>query len=361
MAEAVKVRGAHLVGSVPLSSEEEVFRVMGEHLGDRLRRVPDGETGPRSLWIAYQVGVFNQIPELELFIPQAGMVDGQPFGTTGQPHFRVRDGADPHDVKFDNLGYADVALASYEIFEQLQRDGVIPASSRFQVSLPTAQSVVSAFLGDYFDILEAPYEAAMMHEVERILAGIPHDKLAMQWDVCIEVIQWEGGMPAAFTPVKEGIIERLARAGAAVSDDVELGFHLCYGDYLHEHMQEPTDTGVAVEISNAISAAVSRPIQWIHLPVPIERDDEAYFAPLAGLKLHPETELYLGLVHIRDGAEGAKRRIATAQQALGKLGMREFGVATECGMGRRPPGRGGTSDELVELLKIHAAVCDPVR
>jgi hypothetical protein len=40
--------GVHLVGSVPLESAEVVFRTVGAEIGDRLRRIPDGETGPRS-------------------------------------------------------------------------------------------------------------------------------------------------------------------------------------------------------------------------------------------------------------------------------------------------------------------------
>jgi hypothetical protein len=36
--------GVHLVGSVPLASAEDVFRTLGGALGDRLRRLPDGET-----------------------------------------------------------------------------------------------------------------------------------------------------------------------------------------------------------------------------------------------------------------------------------------------------------------------------
>jgi hypothetical protein len=35
--------GAHLVGSVPLRSAEEVFRMLSERLGDRVQRLPDGE------------------------------------------------------------------------------------------------------------------------------------------------------------------------------------------------------------------------------------------------------------------------------------------------------------------------------
>jgi hypothetical protein len=48
--------GAHLVGSVPLASSEAVFRAIAAEIGDRVRRIPDGETGPRSDWIVWQLG-----------------------------------------------------------------------------------------------------------------------------------------------------------------------------------------------------------------------------------------------------------------------------------------------------------------
>lgn len=35
------VVGAHLCGSVPLASTDDVFRVVGEELGGHLRRIPD--------------------------------------------------------------------------------------------------------------------------------------------------------------------------------------------------------------------------------------------------------------------------------------------------------------------------------
>ena len=40
-----------LVGSVPLESAEEVFRVCSEKVGDRVFALPDGELGPRQMWI----------------------------------------------------------------------------------------------------------------------------------------------------------------------------------------------------------------------------------------------------------------------------------------------------------------------
>jgi hypothetical protein len=58
----------------------------------------------------------------------------------------------------------------------------------------------------------------------------------------------------------------------------------------------------------------------------IDRDD-AYFAPLAGLRVPLETAVFLGLAHPVDGVEGAKRRMAAAKKVVG-----EFGVATECGL-----------------------------
>src|SRR5437868_9818913 len=61
--------------------------------------------------------------------------------------------------------------------------------------------------------------------------------------------------------------------------------------------------------------------------------DDAYFAPLAGLKLRPETDLYLGLVH-RDDMAGNAARLAAARRHV-----RIDGVATECGMARGDPER----------------------
>ena len=64
--------GVHLVGSVPLGSAEDVFRRAAEALGDRLRRIPDGETGPRSDWILWQYPVFSSLPQFEVGPPGDG-------------------------------------------------------------------------------------------------------------------------------------------------------------------------------------------------------------------------------------------------------------------------------------------------
>jgi len=55
-------RGVHLVGSVPLSGAEEVFRTASAILGERLRRLPDGETGDRTNRFGWQIHVLLLIP-----------------------------------------------------------------------------------------------------------------------------------------------------------------------------------------------------------------------------------------------------------------------------------------------------------
>ena len=64
-----------------------------------------------------------------------------------------------------------------------------------------------------------------------------------------------------------------------------------------------------VEIANALSSSLSRPLNWIHLPVPHDRLDVAWFEKLALLALRPETELYLGLIRPADGVLGASARV----------------------------------------------------
>ncbi|MGB6171858.1 MAG: hypothetical protein WBG12_07835, partial [Xanthobacteraceae bacterium] len=65
------------------------------------------------------------------------------------------------------------------------------------------------------------------------------------------------------------------------------------------------------------------------------------------LKLGDDTALFLGVVHAKDGVDGAKARIAAARRYAP-----EFGIATECGMAR------ARKEETVRtLLKLHADVC----
>ncbi len=331
MAERGK-REVLLVGSVPLGSAKEVFAACAHALDGRVKRLPDGETGPRTNWIAWQRTLLGANPALRQ-LPAAG-----PF-----PVF-VLNPEHRGAVAFGPLGYAKAALESHAVFRRLRDERRIPDDLRFQVSLPTPLAVVAQYIeASAQSAVEGPYRDRLLAETHEIASAIPQRELAVQWDVAVEFAVLEGVRRVYFQPVMEGIVERLRALRAAIPPAVEMGFHLCYGDAGGKHFKEPADTSLLVKIANAISQDSPRPIQWIHMPVPKERDDSAYFAPLKSLKLRPETRLFLGLVHPGDGIEGTRRRMAMAERFV-----EDFGIATECGFGRRPP------ETVAELLRIHA-------
>ncbi|MFS0894236.1 hypothetical protein [Microbacterium sp. 179-I 3D3 NHS] len=340
-------QGALLVGSVNFDDAETTMRTAAALLGDHLRRLPDGEVGKRFHWIMFQPDVIGQAAGIERVgdepIPFPAGIDARGL--------RIAEGADAAAIELPPLGYAAAALESYETFVRLREEGAVPAGIRFQVSLPTPLAVISSFFGgDDRAAIEPVYTAAMLRELDEIVAAIPHDDLAVQWDVASEmgIIERAAGYGAvmeAWWPGDpfEGLVSRLAALVDAVPADVEVGVHLCYGDAGEKHFIEPTDAANLVRYANAVIAASDRRITWLHLPVPLERDDDAYFAPLSALT--PVDELYLGLVHREDGVEGAARRIAVAARFAPV-----FGVATECGIGRAPA---GSTDGI---LRTHADV-----
>ncbi|KZM36186.1 hypothetical protein OJAG_11450 [Oerskovia enterophila] len=347
------VRGAHLVGSVNLPTAEDTFRTVAAHAGTHLRRIPDGEVGERFHWILFQGARFEAVPGLARLPIDPVIVAG--FDV--RPH--VLDGSvAPGDLTFGELGYAAAATSSYADFARLRDEGVIPVGTRFQVCLPTPLAPVVAFaVPDARAAVHTAYEAAMLREIEAIVAAVPAEDLAIQLDLASEFALVEGanlgaGPAQAWFAVDSdevlaGCVARAARVASAVPAGAELGFHLCYGDVAEKHFVEPADARRLVEVANGLATTVTREIDWFHLPVPIERDDVEYVAPLADLAIDPATELYLGVVHHEDGQEGALRRLAAAAQVLGE---REIGVGTECGFGRGP------SERTAPLLELHAAV-----
>ncbi|MDA1096812.1 MAG: hypothetical protein O3B84_06105 [Chloroflexi bacterium] len=338
-------RGVHLVGSVPLSNNAAVFAEVSSKLGTHLRRMPDGETGDRANWTRWQFPLLKAIPQFE----ESSSHDGGTYRGTPTTRLQLRAGASISDVKLPNLGYRDAAIQSYGVFSQLKATGKIGPRIRFQVSLPTPLAVIHGrFMPRDQASVEQLYEQALLAELDGILAAIPATELAVQWDTAVEFSLLEGILDSYITDREAGVQERLLRLGAHVPPDVQLGYHLCYGDADHRHFKEPEDTSKMVAVANGVTEGLSRPLNWLHMPVPRDRTDEAYFAPLRDLRLRPPTELYLGLVHLTGGLDGTRARIAAAQSAVGS-----FGIGTECGLSRRDP------TTIPDLLAIHARVADP--
>ncbi len=330
----------HLVGSIGLDTVDEVFSSVGPLLGRRLRRIPDGEPGPRRLWVSFQYPLLRSSPYLR---PDPS---GAVRKTSGFPLLCLAEGVSADDVRFGELGYAREARASYLDFTAAKKRGDIAAETRFQVCLPTPMSVIYAFCtARDVAAIEPAYEAAMAREVKAICQSIPHHDLCIQWDVCHDMILWDGQPQDQFPLVnasKDDITNRFVRICEPVPEDVELGFHLCYGDFGGKHFFDPVTARHLVDIANAIAAGIKHEIAYIHLPVPMSRATDDFFAPMRDFKLSATTEIYLGLVQT-DGVEGTKKRIALAAKYVPC-----FGIATECGFARARK-----KDLVQKLLAIH--------
>ena len=334
-------QSVHLVGSIGLDTVPEIFRTLGKGLGRRLKRVPDGEVGGRRLWVSWQYPLFRANPFLaatDVARPRTGFLE-----------LKIADGVDPKDIAFGELGYAREARASYLDFLKAKERRELPPNVRFQVCLPTPLAVVNSFCTTQdAPLIERAYEQAMLAEVAAVCEAIPHQDLCLQWDICIEMVFWDGqdyqGRTRRADITRETILERTQRICAAIPADVELGIHLCYGDFEAKHFVEPRDAGKMVEFANALAAAIKHPLAYVHMPVPINRTDDDFFAPLADLRLAQDTEVYLGVVHGADGKDGTNRRIAAAANYL-----KDFGIACECGIARaRRP------DLVSAILEVHA-------
>jgi len=341
------MRHVHLVGSVPLASAHDVFTTVSAALGDRLKRIPDGETGERGDWITWLEPAFANNPALEksdeLFrIHATG---------TARIRYRLKPGKTAKDVVFNNLFYADIAKASYAEFAELKRQGKVPKNARFQIDLVPAHSVIWLFLqDDLHQPLDPVFNEALKREIDKIAATLPHDQISIQFDVASAVFaRLQRNEPNAYGKNRDEMLVSFSKIltdlAERVPSDIELMFHFCYGDSNHKHVIEPTDMGDMVDVANRLSADITRPVNLIHMPVPRDRSDDAYFAPLKKLRLRPETELSLGLVHYTDGVAGSRKRLQTAERFV-----QAFSVATECGFGRRNP------STIPELLRIHAEI-----
>ena len=321
----------YLTGSINVATVDDAFELVGRHLQPGVTRVPDGEPGERATWVLTQSEHFLNNPSLDV-------VDGRARTRAATP------------IRFDRLGYASAAIDSYRAFRRARDAGVLAADSRFLVSIPTPFNAVNSFVHVPFQVEVArAYEQRLREGVDEIQAEIPPRDLAIQWDLPTELATVEGWFANPFDDV-EDIFAATARLAQWVHDDAELTFHLCYGDskfgaspFMGEPPDEqaaarggrhilPRDTSAIVTLANGLSRHVSRRIDAVHTATVATWTRRAHWQPLSALALEPHTEIYLGLLHAADGADGVRARAAVAAEFLP-----HFGLSTECGLGRHSP------------------------
>jgi methionine synthase II (cobalamin-independent) len=340
---------------------EDVFRRSAAALGGHVSMIPDGELGDRSQWITWIARhTYHGHPDLETRSRHT-FEDWMPKSYDDQWRFGVRDGVER--IRFEKIGYADEAKRSYEIFTRLRDEGVIPQGVRLLVAYPLTESAVRAFVNEprSYEIIWEAYNDAVRRELEDLGRSIPPEDLAIQWDLSRETAMIENVAfnfdDAGLTRVPQDPMERylqaLAEVSPSVPDGAWLGLHVCYGSLQHKEGESPDsahytpirDLGTAVEMLNRGVVACGRRVDFVHMPVQLADQRDGHYAPLDDLAVG-DARVYLGLIDLSDGVEGALKRIA-----LAKAHLADFGVATPCGWGRRPK-----SQRIGDLLKLDAEV-----
>lgn len=325
----------HFNGSVNLADAETVMRELATRVPAGVRRLPDGETGDRGQWIFFQ---------LQKFLRSRAFVPAHDGGSPGDyqqiPKVRLADGVTPGSLHWPDPGYARAYAQSYQTFRRLGAAGVIPAGVRFQVQYPTPLAPIRSWIAaDQQDDLLSSYERQLFTDLRHLLAQVPRDRVAVQWDVAVEFGILEGGRGEPAPEAFDEIVAGLVRCAAQVPAAVPAGLHLCYGDYGHRHLVEPASLAMQVAVLNAVAASAPRPISFAAFTVPQYQRAADYFAPLQGLQTDAQTELYFALVpyHPADQEPGTTaEQVRLIDQFLAKSPARipEWGICTECGMGR---------------------------
>src|SRR5277367_5345856 len=165
----------HLVGAIGLPTVSDVFKTVGEVLGKRVKRVPDGEPGGRRQWVMWQFPV--------LFVnPRLTINKNPPRNALPMPvaFICLADGVKPGELEFGELGYAREFRTSYEDFIRARKAKQLPADAKFLVTLPTPFAVITTFCpGKDLPEIERAYERAMQEEVRTICKEIPHNDLCI--------------------------------------------------------------------------------------------------------------------------------------------------------------------------------------
>lgn len=329
----------YLTGSINVPTTADAFRLVGERLQPGVTRVPDGEPGDRANWVLTQAAHFLDNPTLDV-------VDGRARVRAGTP------------VSFPEVDYHGTAEQSYAAFLLAREDGRLAAESRFLVSIPTPFNAVNSFVElDSQVEVAAAYEKRLQESVRAIQESITPKDLAIQWDLPTELATIEGWFANPYAGF-EPIFAATARLAGWLHDDTELTFHLCYGDSkfgASPFMGDPPDDDAAARggrhvlprdataittLANGLSRHVGRRIDAIQAATVAAWTRRAHWRPLADLALEPTTEVYLGLVHAEDGAKGARARAALAREFLP-----DFGLSTECGLGRH------SAEQLTAVLE----------
>ena len=174
---------AHFVGGIPLPDGETVFRRLAETTGPYLRRLPEGETGIRKKPGSDFCRRCSPTTRRSRSPPRCHL-SNSPSGTAS---FCVKFRAcASNPARLQTLPRSRPVMPTWR-----SRRGSCSSDCSATASSRLGSNFRSRCRHQSRRLLPALTQH-LIGEVGKIAAAMPNDRIALQWDVCQEVLAWEG-------------------------------------------------------------------------------------------------------------------------------------------------------------------------
>ncbi|MGY4100579.1 hypothetical protein ACW2Q0_13635 [Nocardia sp. R16R-3T] len=325
-------RGVHFVGSYPGTSTDDAMRAMLDAAGSRLRTLPTGETRRYEFYVQ---------PIIEDLVAQ-GALEVKKSGTWRSSRertiHRVPLGRELTGDMMD-LGYLAESQEALPIFRDLRAARDLPGLT-LQIGMPTDFTL--AFIAMGISGVHS-HRKAFRDATVRDIAAI-HEMVGTDGVVQLEATA-EMVLMAKTQPVHQRV-EAALRLGAGIAALAEsapvgtrFGVHLCVGSMRNKSRVRMRDLHPFVELANSVVRQwpSDRPLTYLHGPLAAgdipPSANPVFYAPLADLLLGEGTNFYAGFVHDAPTLAAQAETLRMIENALGRP---VDGVASACGLGRRP-------------------------
>lgn len=334
-----------LVGSVPARGPQEAMTEALTEVGAHLDQMPDGETGDRANWVAGLIDRLRSHPDLR--VRRAG--DWSDYEHI--PALAVRAGHRFRGIDLD-LGHLQAYRASRPVFDRLRAEHGRP-QLRFQVGIPGDFDLALFAFGPSGPFRHRrAFTQASVREITDIhaLAG---DEVVFQLEVPAELV-FVTKAPATMRPaMATWMATAVTRVARQAPPGARFGVHLCLGDLGHQALSSPPDTAPVVALANAVARAWpgGRALEYLHAPLAAGDHPaplaEAFYAPLARLRLPDSTRFVAGFLHEARSLDQLRHTLAMIESLFGG----PVDIAAACGLGRRGHASATT------VLRQSAALC----
>ncbi|KAA8888625.1 hypothetical protein F3087_16675 [Nocardia colli] len=325
-------RAVHFVGSFPAESTDAAMRAMLDSVGPQLRTLPTGETWRYEFYIR---------PIIEDLVAQGALESKRPGQWRTSRERTIYRPAGGRKLTGDmmDLGYFREAQEAVPVFNALRAERDLPGVT-LQLGMATDFTMAFVALGPK-GVRESKkaFTDATVRDIVAIreLAG---DDVVIQLEATAELLLMAKTQPLhRLLDRALGVGRGIAEIAAASPPGTRFGVHLCLGSMNNKARATLRTIRPAVDLANSIARQwpADRTLTFVHAPfaagdIPPSAKPK-FYAPLADLALPAGTAFYAGMVHESPTEAEQLHTLHLVEHALGRP---VDGVATACGLGRRP-------------------------